>query len=109
VDESADAFAMALPSGQHLFFHRVDALSPATLGPYTGRHFAFHVTHPAFQAIVARLRAAGIPESDTTLPRTAQEAETYFYDPDGHWLQITTEDSSKASTKYPHLLRYSAS
>src|SRR5687767_14973408 len=52
VDETPDAIALALPSGQHLFFHRVAALSPATLGPYPARHFAFPVPHPAFPATV---------------------------------------------------------
>jgi catechol 2,3-dioxygenase-like lactoylglutathione lyase family enzyme len=108
VDEGRGWIALAMPSGQHVFFQQVDTLSPATVGPYAGRHFAFHVTHPAFHAIVARLRAAGIPESDTNLERTSEEAETYFYDPDGHWLQITTEDSAKATTRDPAQLRYAA-
>src|SRR5207248_712241 len=73
--------ALALPSGQHLFFHHADTLSPATVGPYIGRHFAFQVSHPAFAAIVERLRASGVAESDVNLERTNDEAETYFNDP----------------------------
>jgi len=42
------------------------------------------------------------------LERTGDEAETYFNDPDGHWLQITTESSAKAAIKYPARLRYAA-
>src|SRR5205085_5702634 len=34
VDEGPDWLALAVPSGQQLFFHRVAALSPATVGPY---------------------------------------------------------------------------
>ena len=103
VDEGPDWLALAIGSDQCLYLHRVAALSPATLGPYSGRHFAFHVTHESFQAIVGRLRAAGIAESDINLPRRSDEAETYFYDPSGHWLQITTEDSAAAGRRHVHL------
>ena len=106
--EGPDWLALALPSGQHLFFHHADTLSPATVGPYIGRHFAFQVSHAAFGAIVERLHAAGVAESDVNLERTSDEAETYFHDPDGHWLQITTESSAKAAIKYPARLRYAA-
>jgi catechol 2,3-dioxygenase-like lactoylglutathione lyase family enzyme/predicted enzyme related to lactoylglutathione lyase len=108
VGEGPDWLALALPSGQHLFFHHAETLSPATVGPYIGRHFAFQVSRPAFAAIVERLRAAGVAESDVNLERTSDEAETYFHDPDGHWLQITTESSAKAAIKHPARLRYAA-
>jgi catechol 2,3-dioxygenase-like lactoylglutathione lyase family enzyme len=105
-DEGVDSLVLSVPGGQHLIFHRVAALSPATVGPYRGRHFAFHVTHAAFGAIVERLRADGIPEGDIALARGSHEAETYFYDPDGHWLQITTENSAQATARSSSHVRY---
>jgi len=30
----------------------------------------------------------------------------YFYDPDGHWLQITTENSARATGRSSSHVRY---
>jgi catechol 2,3-dioxygenase-like lactoylglutathione lyase family enzyme len=104
--EGPDWLALGVPSGQRLIFHRVAALSAATIGPYRGRHFAFHVTHAAFRAIVERLAADGVAHGDIPLARRSDEAETYFYDPAGYWLQITTENSGKATARSTSHVRY---
>jgi catechol 2,3-dioxygenase-like lactoylglutathione lyase family enzyme len=96
--EGPSWIALALASGQHLVFHQVDQLSPATLGPYFGRHFAFSVDDDAFHGIVERLHEAGIEEGDALGRHVPGEFATYFYDPNGLWLQITNHDSAHART-----------
>jgi catechol 2,3-dioxygenase-like lactoylglutathione lyase family enzyme len=88
--------ALAVPGGQYLVFHAVQALSPAMVGPYFGRHFAFHVDDDSFHAIVGRLRAAGIAEGDALGRNVPGEYATYFYDPNGLWLQVLNHDSAQA-------------
>jgi catechol 2,3-dioxygenase-like lactoylglutathione lyase family enzyme len=99
--------ALALASGQHLLFHQVDTLSPATVGPYFGRHFAFYVDDDAFHAIVKRLREAGIEEGDALGRNVPGELATYFYDPNGLWLQMQNHDSGHATTGRV-MMRYTA-
>jgi catechol 2,3-dioxygenase-like lactoylglutathione lyase family enzyme len=99
--------ALALASGQHLVFHQVDELSPATVGPYFGRHFAFSVDDDAFHGIVERLRQAGIEEGDALGRHVPGEFATYFYDPNGLWLQITNHDSTHARSGRV-MMRYTA-
>ena len=72
------------PRGQHLVFHRVGELSPATVGSYIGRHFAFSVDDDAFHGIVERLHEAGIEEGDALGRHVPGEFATYFYDPLPH-------------------------
>jgi catechol 2,3-dioxygenase-like lactoylglutathione lyase family enzyme len=105
--ESSDAVVLGLPSSQLLVFHKVDEFSPAMVGPFRGRHFAFHVDDDTFHAIVARLREAGIPEGDVrgaepggqayTPERVGDELGTYFNDPSGLRLQLINEDSAAAA------------
>jgi catechol 2,3-dioxygenase-like lactoylglutathione lyase family enzyme len=99
--------ALALASSQHLVFHEVDELSPATVGPYFGRHFAFSVDDETFHGIVARLHAAGIEEGDALGRHVPDEFATYFYDPNGLWLQITNHDSAHARSGRV-MMRYAA-
>jgi catechol 2,3-dioxygenase-like lactoylglutathione lyase family enzyme len=103
--EGPDWLALAVPGGQHLMFHQVATLSPAMAGPYFGRHFAFHVDDDTFHAIVGRLRAAGIPEGDALGRNVPGEYATYFYDPNGLWLQVLNQDSAQATRGRP-LVRY---
>jgi predicted enzyme related to lactoylglutathione lyase/extradiol dioxygenase family protein len=107
-DEEADWIALGLPSGQHLFFHRVATLSPATVGPYTARHFAFFVDDGSWHTIVDRLHAAGIDERDIVPGiRAPEDLDTYFSDPNQHLLQIKNSDSAAAAAGKPRL-RYVA-
>src|SRR5215212_4583814 len=96
VAEGPSWVALALASGQHVVFHQVDELSPATVGPYVGRHFAFSVDDDAFHGIVERLHQAGIEEGDALGRHVPGEFATYFDDPNGLWLQITNRDSDHA-------------
>jgi len=97
--------AVTMPSGQALVFHQVQTLSPSMVGPYFGRHFAFYVDDDSFHAIVGRLRAAGIPEGDALGRNVPGEYATYFYDPNGLWLQVLNHDSTRA-TRGRVLMRY---
>ena len=103
--EGSDWLALAVPGGQHLAFQQVHALSPAMIGPYFGRHFAFHVDDDTFHAIVGRLRAAGIAEGDALGRNVPGEYASYFYDPNGLWLQVLNHDSTEATRGRP-LMRY---
>jgi catechol 2,3-dioxygenase-like lactoylglutathione lyase family enzyme len=105
VDQDAERAVLGLANGQFWIVHRVAALSRASIGPHYGRHFAFHVTDEAFHGIVARLRAAGIEEGDALARHVPGELASYFYDPNGLWLQILNEDSTKA-VGGRELLRY---
>ena len=98
--------ALTVPGGQALVFHQVQTLSPSMVGPYFGRHFAFYVDDDTFHAIVGRLRAASIPEGDALGRNVPGEHATYFYDPNGLWLQVLNHDSARA-TQGRTLMRYS--
>jgi catechol 2,3-dioxygenase-like lactoylglutathione lyase family enzyme len=106
VEQTADRLALAVGDGQHLVFHRVARLAPASVGPYAGRHFAYHVDHDQFQAIVDRLHAAGVDEGDHPHDRVPGDRQTYFDDPSGYMLQLTTESSGTAVERGGYTLRY---
>ncbi|HZU05099.1 MAG TPA: VOC family protein [Chloroflexota bacterium] len=117
LEQDAQRAVLKLASGQWWIVHRVEQLSPATIGPYRGRHFAFHVDDETFHAIVARLREAGIEEGDVrgaepggqpyVADRLPGELGTYFNDPNGLRLQLLNYDSSRAAAGCP-LVRYCA-
>jgi catechol 2,3-dioxygenase-like lactoylglutathione lyase family enzyme len=106
VSQDADRLVLAVGDGQYLVFHRVAQLAPASVGPYAGRHFAYHVDHAQFQAIVDRLHAAGVDEGDHPHDRVPGDRQTYFDDPSGYMLQLTTEDSGAAVERGGMTLRY---
>lgn len=60
-------------------------------------HYAFHVDDAAFDAILARVRAAGIPYGSDPWHTENRELNDwkggrgfYFRDPDGHLLELLT-------------------
>ena len=117
VEEGADWLAFGFPSGQHVFFHQVAALSPSSAGRYIARHFAFLVDDEGFATIVERLQAAGIDEGDLqnpepgakpyVPPRREGNLGTYFTDPNGYRVQLTNQDTAQAMKGCPRL-RYVA-
>jgi catechol 2,3-dioxygenase-like lactoylglutathione lyase family enzyme len=117
IEQDADRLTLGMASGQQWIFHRVSALSPAMVGPYRGRHFAFHVDDATFHAIVERLRAAGVEEGDVRgseaggqahqAEREGSELGTYFNDPNGIRLQLINHDSAQA-VEGRTLVRYTA-
>ncbi|WP_406858975.1 VOC family protein [Streptomyces sp. HUAS MG47] len=65
--------------------------------PVTGQHYAFLVSEEEFDAMMARIRAAGVPYYAD--PSHAEPGRTntyfggrgaYFDDPDGHNMEIMT-------------------
>ena len=109
VDRESDHATFSTLQGQCLVFHQVSRLSAASLGPYYGRHFAFTVEPRDFHAIVARLRAAGIPEGDALGRNVPGELDSYFSDPvsEGLWLQIQNKTSEQSAAGHMRL-RYAA-
>jgi len=99
LDSSPDHAAFESGDGQGLVFHRVARLSPSSVGPYHGRHFAFTVEPEAFHAIVSRLRAAAIEEGDALGRAIPGELDSYFSDPVNNslWLQIQNKDSEQSA------------
>ncbi|MBI2517951.1 MAG: VOC family protein [Opitutae bacterium] len=80
-----------------LLFKRGSTLEPTTvpggvIPPHDGhgpQHIGFAVTHEAYDAWLARLRARAIAvESETHWPRGGRSL--YFRDPDGHLLELIT-------------------
>ncbi|HEU4992664.1 MAG TPA: VOC family protein [Luteimonas sp.] len=66
-------------------------------GPFTPGHFAFRVSPGDFEAILARLEAAGIGYRSTPLGPTDMQVNTshggralYWSEPDGHAWEILT-------------------
>ena len=66
-------------------------------GEFEVHHYAFHVDDAEFDAILARVRAAGIPYGSG--PRQLEDRELnawnggrgfYFRDPNGHVLELLT-------------------
>ena len=98
VDQGPDWVALGLANRQLWIIQQVAALSPATVGPHYGRHFAFHVDDEAFHTIVGRVRGAGIEEGDALARNVPGELATYFYDPNGLWLQLLNENSTQFAT-----------
>jgi catechol 2,3-dioxygenase-like lactoylglutathione lyase family enzyme len=98
VDQGPDWVALRLANRQLWIIQQVAALSPATVGPHYGRHFAFHVDDEAFHTIVGRVRAAGIEEGDALARHVPGELATYFYDPNGLWLQLLNQNSTHFAT-----------
>jgi hypothetical protein len=84
---------LELPSGQKIFLHQVRELSEWSATPYRERHFAFHVTQPAFHLLVGKLSARGIKESTDIaqgVARNPGDLNFYFKDPNTPFqLQIT--------------------
>jgi catechol 2,3-dioxygenase-like lactoylglutathione lyase family enzyme len=65
--------------------------------PPAGLHYAFHITDAEFDAILGRVKAAGIPfgsEPDSPangrLNRRRGGRGFYFEDPSGHLLEVMT-------------------
>jgi len=95
VDRGPDWVALQLANRQLWIIQQVTSLSPATVGPHYGRHFAFHVDDEAFHTIVERVRGAGIEEGDALARNVPGELATYFYDPNGLWLQLLNQSSTQ--------------
>jgi catechol 2,3-dioxygenase-like lactoylglutathione lyase family enzyme len=64
---------------------------------FSAGHYAFHVSEPEFDAILARLRASGRPFGSAPWTRTDGELNdwnggrgVYFETPDGHLLELMT-------------------
>ena len=93
-DEEAGVVALGLPSGQHLFIHSVDEVSPATIGPYFGRHCAYYVEDDAYHVLEGHLSDDSVDQIDMVPGlRKPDELDTYFFDPSGLYIQIKNEDS----------------
>ncbi|MET7680272.1 VOC family protein [Streptomyces sp. NPDC005423] len=82
-----------IPGGVTLDFADADAS-----GPVTPQHYAFLVSESDFDAIFARLRAAGLTYWADPYHRRPGEINrndggrgTYFDDPSGHRLEILTK------------------
>jgi len=63
----------------------------------SSHHFGFLVTDAAFDAILARVRAAGVPHGpgflggyNGQIEETAEGRRVYFTDPNGHSYEIFT-------------------
>ena len=69
-----------------------------TQGEIVAQHYAFAVGAAEFDAILARVRARGLPfwaDPQRTRPneiadRGRGERAFYFADPSGHWLEVLT-------------------
>lgn len=66
-------------------------------GDITSQHYAFLVTEPEFDAIFARIQAAGVTYYADPFANHPGQINTndggrgcYFADPSGHWLEIIT-------------------
>ena len=102
----ADIFGLAYePSSGHFAPVRVNPtltldFGDAGEGEYEVHHYAFHVDDAEFDAILARVRAAGIPYGSG--PRQLEDRQlnawnggrgVYFRDPNGHVLELLTHAS----------------
>jgi catechol 2,3-dioxygenase-like lactoylglutathione lyase family enzyme len=70
---------------------------PDAAGPIASHHYAFHVSDAEFDAILQRVKAAGL--SFGSGPRSLEDGKlndwnggrgVYFKDPDGHILELMT-------------------
>jgi catechol 2,3-dioxygenase-like lactoylglutathione lyase family enzyme len=80
---------------------------------FDSHHYAFHVSKAEFDAILGRIKSAGIAYGST--PWSLDDGQlndwnggrgVYFEDPNGHLLEILTRcyGSAGTSTDYPHPL-----
>jgi len=101
-DEEAEVVALGMPSGQHLFVHRVDEVSPATVGPYFGRHCAYYVEADAYHVLEGHLNDDKVEQIDMVPGlRRPGELDTYFFDPSGLYIQIKDMDSLTMAKGWP--------
>jgi predicted enzyme related to lactoylglutathione lyase len=105
-DEEAGWIAMGLPSGQHLFFHQVKALSPATIGPYIARHIAFSSSDEPWRVLKGRWDDAGLKQFDMVPGnRRPGDLDAYFDEPNKFTVQVTNGNSMSlgARPKYRYV------
>jgi catechol 2,3-dioxygenase-like lactoylglutathione lyase family enzyme len=74
-------------------------------GPFPIQHFCFRVDDEAFDAILERLRAAGIPYRSTVRGPVDGKINTdyggrmiYWNEPDGHQWEMLTVSYARAAT-----------
>jgi hypothetical protein len=70
-------------------------------------HFCFRVEPAEFDAILARLKAAGIaygstPDGVTDMQVGTPYGNIYWYEPDGHYWELLTLSYARPPAKYPH-------
>ena len=102
----ADIFGLAYDgAGGHFAPVRVNPtltldFGDARKGEFEVHHYAFHVDDDAFDAILARVRAAGIPYGSAPWQLEDRQLNdwnggrgVYFRDPNGHVLELLTAAS----------------
>jgi catechol 2,3-dioxygenase-like lactoylglutathione lyase family enzyme len=65
---------------------------------FTPQHYAFAVTDPEFDALLARIRERRMPhwadpqqtQPDQVADRGGGSRAVYFADPSGHWIEVLT-------------------
>ena len=66
--------------------------------PFAPQHYAFAVTDPELDALLARIRERRIPhwadpqqtQPDQVADRGGGNRAVYFADPSGHWIEVLT-------------------
>jgi catechol 2,3-dioxygenase-like lactoylglutathione lyase family enzyme len=85
-------------------FHAVRLADGASLDfadagdPFEPQHYAFAVTDPDFDALLARIRERRIPfwadpqqtQPEQVADRGGGTRAVYFADPSGHWIEVLT-------------------
>ncbi len=67
-------------------------------GEVVAQHYAFAVSDPEFDAVIARIRERRLPfwadpqraQADQIADRGGGSRAVYFADPSGHWLEVLT-------------------
>jgi catechol-2,3-dioxygenase len=96
----AEGLALAIAPGQTLVL--VPRATPTTL-PDTGRHLALRVPPADLEAIVGRLRGAGVAVQDYHEDRPAErEQNRYCADPDGNRLQLVAVPDGTTTAAIDH-------
>lgn len=101
-NEEENWIALGVSSGQHLFFHQVDKLSPATIGAYIARHIAFSSEDDAWQTLKRRWDSAGIKQFDMVPGmRKPGDLDAYFDEPNKFIVQVTNNESMTVGANRP--------
>ena len=97
----ADIFGLTVKPGQG-YFAQVQVNESLTLDfahepEPQSHHYAFHISEAEFEAILARVKAKGLPYGSGPYNRTDGQIYTrrggrgfYFDDPNGHVLEVMT-------------------